>query len=259
MNKINLISLHSCPRSGSTWLQSIFEAHPNIKTVYQPLFSYAFKNCINENSTKEEFNKFIQNIKETNDEFCCMKTNLHTNNNKTDIIRFEKENISTILMKNVHHHNLIETFIKLYPGIKIIGLIRDPCAVIYSQMNAKHEKLKDWLNGEDKNQNKEENFFGFNKWLEVKEIFNSIKKKYPNNIIIVNYEDLLKNTLEQIKKICVFCNLDLHDNMLKSIELMNSKTDEYDYSIFKNKDTLNKWKKKLDSKIIKYIVQFIGQ
>jgi hypothetical protein len=47
--------------------------------------------------------------------------------------------------------------------------------------------------------------------------------------------------------------------MLKSIELMNSKTDEYDYSIFKNKDTLNKWKKKLDSKIIKYIVQFIGQ
>jgi hypothetical protein len=126
-------------------------------------------------------------------------------------------------------------------------------------MNAKHEKLKDWLNGEDKNQNKEENFFGFNKWLEVKEIFNSIKKKYPNNIIIVNYEDLLKNTLEQIKKICVFCNLDLHDNMLKSIELMNSKTDEYDYSIFKNKDTLNKWKKKLDSKIIKYIVQFIGQ
>ena len=61
-------------------------------------------------------------------------------------------------MKNVHHHNLIETFIKLYPSIKIIGLIRDPCSVIYSQINAKHEKLKDWLNGKDKNQNKEENF-----------------------------------------------------------------------------------------------------
>ena len=42
-------------------------------------------------------------------------------------------------MKNVHHHNLIETFIKLYPSIKIIGLIRDPCSVIYSQMNAKRK------------------------------------------------------------------------------------------------------------------------
>ena len=88
---MNLISLHSCPRSGSTWLQSIFEAHTNIKTVYQPLFSYAFKNRINKNSTKEEFNKFIDEIKDTNDEFCCMKANLHTNNKKTDIITLELE------------------------------------------------------------------------------------------------------------------------------------------------------------------------
>ena len=55
--------------------------------------------------------------------------------------------------------------------------------------------------------NKEENFFGFNKWLEVKEIFYKIKEKYPENIIIVNYEDLVKNTIVEIEKICKFCNL----------------------------------------------------
>ena len=52
---MNLISLNSCPRSGSTWLQSIFEADPNIKTVYQPLFSYAFKNCINKKLNVDTF------------------------------------------------------------------------------------------------------------------------------------------------------------------------------------------------------------
>ena len=70
---MHLISLHSCPRSGSTWLQSIFEAHPNIKTLYQPLFSYAFKNCINKYSTQNEFNKFVLDIEKTNDDFCNMK------------------------------------------------------------------------------------------------------------------------------------------------------------------------------------------
>lgn len=158
-------------------------------------------------------------------------------------------------MKNVHHHNLIEIFIKFYPSIKIIGLIREPCSVIYSQMNAKKEKLKDWLNGIDKNQNKEENFFGFNKWLEVKEIFNKIKERYPENIIIVKYEDLVKNTIIEIKKICEFCNLEFHKNMKESIELMNSKNEEYDYSVFKKEDTIHKWKGKLDDKIVMYINQ----
>jgi len=250
---MNLISLHSVPRSGSSWLQSIFEAHPNIKTVFQPLFSYTFKNYINKNSTKDDFNNFIDKIKDTKDDFCCMKSNFHTNNNKIDIIRFQKENIKTIFMKHTTHHNLIETFIKLYPKIKIIGLIRDPCSVIYSQMNAKYEKLNDWLDGKDKNQDKKENFFGFNKWLEVKEIFYNIKEKYPKNIIIVNYEDLVKNTINEIKKICDFCNLDIHNNMIESIKLMKSKTYEYDYSVFKKENTIEKWKGKLDNRIVNYI------
>lgn len=251
---MNLISLHSCPRSGSTWLQSIFEAHPNIKTVYQPLFSYAFKNQINEDSSRKDFDDFVNNIRNTDDEFCCMKANLHTNNNNIKNVSFKKDIVNTILMKNVHHHNLIETFIKLYPTIKIIGLIREPCSVIYSQMQAKHEKLEDWLDGKDKNLNKDENFFGFNKWLEVKEIFSYIKKKYPNNIIIVNYEDLVSNTKYELDKICEFCNIYLHKNMLESIDIMKSKNDNYDYSVYKNEDTLNKWQGKLDEKIVEYII-----
>ena len=250
---MQLISLHSCPRSGSTWLQSIFEANPNIKTIYQPLFSYAFKNKINKNSTKEEFYQFINDIYKTDNNFCCMNSKIHTNNKKIDVINFKKDRIKYLLMKNVHHHNLMETFIKLHPTIKIIGLIREPCSVIYSQMNAKHEKLKDWLNGTDKNKEQEENFFGYIKWLEVKEIFYRIKEKYPNNIIIVKYEDLVKDTIDEVTKICNFCNVDLHDNMEKSIGLMKSQHEDYDYSVFKNKDTLTKWKGKLDNEIVEYI------
>ena len=59
---MKIISLNSCPRSGSTWLQSIFDAHPNIKSVYQPLFSYAFKNCLSNESTKTEFDQFLIDI-----------------------------------------------------------------------------------------------------------------------------------------------------------------------------------------------------
>ena len=41
--------------------------------------------------------------------------------------------------------------------------------------------------------------------------------------------------------------------MEKSIGLMKSQHEDYDYSVFKNKDTLTKWKGKLDNEIVEYI------
>ena len=184
---MKIISLHSAPRSGSTWLQTIFESHPNIKTIYQPLFSYQFKNYLTEYSTKQDFTNFINKIIHTKDLFCNMNTDFHTNKNNIDIPRYPKSIINNILIKNVHHHYLIEYFIKWCPNIKIIGLIRHPCAVIYSQLNCQKEKDSDWLNGSTKNINKE-NYFGYNKWKEIYNLFYYIKKKYPNNIIIIKYD-----------------------------------------------------------------------
>ena len=245
------VFLHSAPRSGSTWLQCLFESHPNIKSLYQPLFSYEFKNILDKNSNKEDYDKFINNLLNTNDEFCNMKSDYHTNNKEIDLIIHEKKEINTILIKHVSHHNLIETFIKLNPDVKIIGLIRDAKSTIYSQMTAQKEMLKDWLNGTDKNSSSEF-YFGFNKWMEVNKLFHDLKLKYPNNIIIVKYEDLVENTIYNIQKICNFCNLEFHDNIINSINLMKSKNEKYDYSVFKKEDTINKWKN-LDKEIIDYI------
>lgn len=250
---MNTIALHSCPRSGSTWLQSIFEAHPNVKTVYQPLFSYAFKDRINTDSTVEDFNRFIHDITLTEDSFCKMKSNLHTNNGSTDIARFKKSDVRSVLMKHTSHNTLIDTFIKLDPTIKIIGLIRDPCSVIHSQMQAKHEKLEDWRYGKDKNRVSQYNSFGFEKWIEVKSAFHSIKERHPANIIIVKYEELVNDPIGQVKALCQFCGLDFHKNMEEAINIMRTKNYMYDYSVCKVGDTITKWKGKLDKGIVEYI------
>lgn len=246
---MNLISLHSAPRSGSTWLQYIFESNPNIKTILQPLFSYKFKNIITESSSTHDFSNFINEMKLTDDDFCNLKSHLHESNNIFDL---KKEKIKHILMKNVHHHHLIEKMIELYPSIKIIGLTRNPESVICSQMNSS-EKLKDWLNGEDKNENKKENFFGFNKWLEIEEIFRNVKDKYKDNVILIKYEEVVENPVEEIKKICAFCNIEYHNNMEYAINLMKSKHSDNNYSVFKTEDTINKYSSKLEPKIYNYI------
>jgi hypothetical protein len=249
---MNIISIHSSPRSGSSWLLSIFDSHKNTKCVYQPLFSYAFKNKIDENSSQTEFDLFINNIKETNDEFCCMKTNLHTNNGINKVLTFEKKEKKNVVMKHTTHHYLIEKCIDFHKDIKIIGLIRNPENVIESQMNAKHEHLKDWLNGTDKNTAKE-CYFGFNKWLELNNYFIKLKEQYPDNVYLITYEDILKNPLKEIEKLFNFCNIELEKSTIDFIQKSTTTHDEYDYSVFKDKQMIIDRKCSLNNYILNYI------
>lgn len=249
---MKIISIHSVPRSGSSWLLSIFDSHKNTKCVYQPLFSYAFKNKLNENSTQDDFNHFIKDIEETNDDFCCMKTNYHTNDGKNAILTYHKENIDYLVMKHTTHHYLIEKFIEFNKDIKIIGLIRNPENVIESQMKAKHEHLQDWLNGTDKN-TVQQNYFGFNKWLELNNYFIKLKEKYPENVYLIHYEDLLKNTKIEIEKLFHFCDFQIEKSTINFINESMSKNDNYDYSVFRKKEILIERKCQLDEKIKEYI------
>ena len=249
----NIISIHGVPRTGSSWLLSIFNSNNETKCIYQPLFSYSFKNILNETSSNIDFDNFINNIKETDDSFCNMKTNFHTNNGINKILDFDKTNIKTIVMKHVTHHYLIEKMIEWNPNIKIIGLIRNPTQIIESQMNACHENLKDWLNGEDKNNDLKENYFGFNKLMELNNYFIYLKEKYEKNVYLIRYEDLLKNTLEEIRKLFIFCNIKLENSTIEHINISTSIHDKYDYSIFRNKELLINKKNNLNQEIQDYI------
>ena len=110
--ELKIVSIHAPPRSGSTWLQAILESHPNITTRFQPLFSYEFKDCINNNTSKEEFNQFVKDLYSTDDPFVLSKSEFHKRNNVI-LPDYAKGIIKTMVMKNVHNHNKIKTMIRL--------------------------------------------------------------------------------------------------------------------------------------------------
>jgi hypothetical protein len=245
---LKFVSLHSAPRSGSTWLQSIFESHPSIKTIYQPLFSYAFKNRLSLESSQEDFLSFMSDLYQTNDDFCCMKSELHGEINQS----FDKDIITTLLIKNVRYHHLMPKLVSLDPSVKLIGLVRNPYSTIYSQMSCQKERDEDWLHGSHKNQGIED-FYGYEKWKQILDIYLSVKASHPENIIIVKYEDLVTDPERELKLICQYLKLNYHDNMRQIIDQYKSRQDDYEYSVYKTEDTINKWKGKLDDDIIKFI------
>ena len=247
---MKVILLHSAPRSGSTWLQTLFDSYPNVKTVYQPLFSYAFKNRVNDDSTTKEIDELCKDLLLTNDPFCLRETKYHTNNNETPMPVFSKGEYNTLLIKNVHHHYLMERFLQC--GHKLLALVRDPRGVINSQLCASRETDPDWLYARTKNNNQRENYFGYIKWKQVLYMFDDLKDRYPEQVNIIRYEDLVINFEAEVQQISSFLGFDKNP-MCEAQKIITSKDSSYDYSIYRTNIVIDKWKKNLDPKIIDYI------
>lgn len=245
------IFLNGVPRSGTTWLMSLFQSHPNIKSIFQPLFSYEFKNYLTEESTKQDFQKFLSLIYKTTNKFCLLESDLHQFEKPV----FNKNDINMLFIKHVRYHNLLHTFIDFDPTIKIILLIRNPYAVIHSQLSCNREKDEDWLNARYKNDGKNYNYFGYNRWKDFVDLSVELQKKHPKNVIIIKYSELLENTFEVLQNLCMFLDIDFHQNMKLAISKFSSENGDGDYTVYNQKIDDNDWKDKLDSNIIDFITK----
>jgi hypothetical protein len=234
---MNKIAIHSVPRSGSTWLGEIFNSSPNVKYCYQPLFSYAFKNFLNNSSTKEDLELFFKKILVSEDDYL----------NRTDLRKIgalpelgNKELYTHVCYKEVRHINLITHLLKISDDMKFIFLIRNPIEVMNSWINTPSEFDYSWkideeiLDAPKKNAGYEENFFGLNSWIKTTLLFKELDSKYEN-VYLINYKDLIQNTRQTIQDIFKFCNLKINKETYSFIDQSLSIQNDNPHSVFKGK------------------------
>ena len=258
-----LICLNSAPRSGSSWLQTVIEAHPNIKTVYQPMFSYGYNYLVKDSFNSTDLNIYINKlVKDKTDRFINRCSEYHVDGNNI-IPKFKKEEIRSLLMKHVRFHHYLETFLSMKYDVKIIALIRNPCGAINSLISNPREYPPEyigtnhWITGGYKDKEKDQ-YFGYDGWKRSTDIFLDLKKKYPKNVMIVKYEEIVKdagilfdlfNFLEYrvTKSVLEFYN-DSHNP---------NKTNDSHTGVYKDTNVTDKWKDELDPSIQKYIIDDI--
>ncbi|MCC6383988.1 MAG: sulfotransferase [Bacteroidia bacterium] len=252
------IAIHSVPRSGSTWLGELFNSNPRVVYRYQPLFSYQFKGRLNENSNLFEIEKFFEEISRSEDEFI---TQLQAR--KVGIMPVFKKDaeVAAIVYKEVRYHYILDNLLQQDQAIKVIGLVRNPLAVICSWLNAPKEFRKDknwdemeeWRAASRKNQDKREEFSGFEKWKEVTLLFEALERTYPAQFRLVHYSDLLSATGETIRSLFHFCGLDFSLSTQQFISDSRKIQNQNAYSVFKIKKSDDDWKGKLNPRIISEI------
>lgn len=246
MSTLTRLAVHAAPRSGSSWLGAILDSSPEVAYRFQPLFSYGHKGRLTGKSSKEEIDAFFNEILESTDAF----VNQIESKKEKLLPEFHKNNPTHIVYKEVRYHHILANLLEKDRQLKLIGLIRNPLAVIHSWLNAPKEFRADlgwhpseeWRYASKKNQDKEEEFNGYEKWKECVQIFESLFVKYPERVYIVNYKDLIMNTPKAVSSIFAFAGLTMGEQTISYISKeRNDLMHDHPYSVFKKKTQDDGW------------------
>ena len=252
------ISFHGVPRSGTTWLGAIFDSSRNTRHFHQPLFSYSFKSFLDENSSKIRIDNFFEHLFETTDEFVLQKKEKE-NGIIPDFLK--STHITHMIYKETSYHNILNNLLSNNDEILFIGIIRNPKSVLTSWYNAPKEFDKEkwdfseeWKEAPNKNMNRIENFFGYNKWKEAANIFLKLKEEYPERIFLLSYEELVADTKHVVTELFKFCDLKLEKQTLDFLEESQTVDDSKNaYSVYRKKKLNLRNKISLPSEVVKFI------
>jgi hypothetical protein len=262
------VFITGCPRSGTTMLASILgngdscvaapESHFFIDFIYKYLpkksaeakkadlitfFNnhYRFKQWkidaskiknLPEKITYNNYNVIIENT-------IKLFAENHSKTPEKELIRVDHT------PSNIKFFNIID---ELFPESKFIFIIRDPRAIFAS------------IKGLDWGPNSSLKLSQL--WVEYTAAYFAIQKLHPNRICLVKYEDIVKNAIPQIKKICDFIGIEYNNSLLEEGD--GFKVPEYTFSQHAlvgktlDKHRIDKWKKELQKEDIQIIESQCG-
>lgn len=248
-----ILAVHGAPRSGTSWLGQLFNSSEHVAYRYQPMFSHAFKSRLNAHSSTSEISAFFNELLCTEDDFVLQRGSASLAG--YDLV-FRKEAITHLVYKEVRYHELIAHILDLEPTFAAIGLIRNPCAVIHSWINAPREFDHTWsLGGEwrhapHKNGSHPENWYGFERWKELALLFHRLQERHPSRFHIIRYEDLAAAPEQTLRLLFNLHDLPWTAQTDEFLRQTRSRDDGSVYGVFRNASTLVKdWRGQLDENI----------
>jgi hypothetical protein len=247
------------PRSGTSWLGQIFDSHPDVRFKLSPLFSYAFKNALNESSTTADVYQFLQDVYHCEDSFLD-QTDRRI---KGEYPTFETKNAEPefLAIKENRYHNLIRHLLAVDKKLVVVYIVRNPCGAINSWLSCSNEfpkeanAMEQWRSGSIRKNGKPEEFWGFDDWKLLTSMYRNMSLLEPERVKIVSYEQLVTDSLNTVSEVFSFAELEMNSQTKNFLRDSQSTMNCQSYAVYKKPEVAKRWRDELDSKIASEIYQ----
>lgn len=256
----SIVVIIGMPRSGTSWLGQIVDSSPRVRFRLSPLFSYAFKNAVNEHSGREEYERVFRGAYESNEAF--MSRVEERNAGHYPVFEDKDEQPDFLAIKMTRFHNLITRMVQLFDNLKMVAIVRHPCGAIHSWLSTPKEfprdadPMEEWCNGACRKRGPEE-FWGFEDWKKVTRLHMKLEQDFQNRFRILQYESLIEHPIRETQKLFDFLGLGYTEQTGRFLKDSHQKHDEDPYAVFKNPAVKDKWRTALHADIQEEIIRSI--
>ena len=253
MDNPRLIFLISLPRSGSTLLQRILTAHPDIHSVSEPwlLLPFGFLEKpwglitpYDHEWARHALKDFIGTLPGGREQFHSAIKDFVLNLYRDSL--YDRQAIY-FLDKTPRYYLILPFLKKLFPDAKYIFLFRNPLAVFASILTT-------WLNNELRIYRYYPDLYQGP--IALAEGYSSLRE----NSIAVQYNDLVSTPEAEVKHICDYLNIDYDSAMLSeylNVELRGQYGDQAGHDKYSSisTDSMHKWKNVFNSRYRKRMIK----
>jgi len=221
------------PRSGTTLVRTVFDAHPNIsiplETIVIPELFPEFGRIKEWDKEKiiRFFNKAIKlryysNWSSDSEKLKNDLLKLEGKASYSDFIKtfylnyvsfYDKNQITLIGDKTPYNSNHIPLLIKLFPKAKFIHIIRDPHEHILSMKKVDFGSNSALVISQN--------------WKILNKKIERAKRKNPEKFITVKFEDFLMTPEKFLKEWCEFLSIEYSESMMKFYEIKDQVNEHY--------------------------------
>lgn len=243
------------PRSGTSWIGQIFNSSPRVAYRFQPLFSYEFKDALDESATAEEIARFHTQIADAKSDFVLQTVNV----SGSAAPSFRKRAPELLVWKEVRYLNILPN-LAARASCRLILVARHPCAVVNSWLRAPREFRPEWRPEEEwqlankKNEGRPENYFGYERWKSAMRLFVNLADQFPERTSLLRYEDVVREPLHVTEEAFALCGLPLEQQTRDFLEQSTASDDSDPYGVSRQSPDPDRWRYELDDEIRRQIL-----
>lgn len=248
-----VVWLSGMPRSGTTWLSQIFASSLDVRLKFCPLFSYEFKNLLDETSSAEDWMKLFHDVYHRKSEY--LDQDYLRKKGLVPDFPLKQSVPSHLVIKSTRFHNLIPGLLDMHDTLRVVHLVRDPRGAIHSWLSNPYEFPVDadpqaeWRTGACRSIGPGE-FWGFDAWKHVNLQALRLQERYHKRFRIWSYENLMADPACCVGEMFDFCDLKVCKQTVQFLQESQSKHVSNKRSVFKKPANVASWKGKLDAAIV---------